>query len=741
MRRSLRIALGLRAALALVATLAALTAAFGAAAAVRSIVTLSSRPDRVSGGDVLVEVRQDNDAATPVTLNGDDVTAAFQPGPGHTRVGLVEGLKLGPNVIAAGGVKLEVRDYPIAGPITSGPHETPFICTTAQFKLYAALGGQAVASDETLGPSEGPDCWAKTKVTYLYLPSGGAALVPLPDPAHLPADVARTTTTAGQTLPFVVRVETAVIDRGIYQSTVLFDPTHDAPPSWRTPPRGWNRRLIAIQGAGCPGGWYFQGVVGGSSARPLGAMDASLYSIKRLGEGYALYGNTLQNASQNCNSVLEGEAAMMGKEHFIKAFGLPVFTVSIGCSGGSYGSAQLADALPGLYDGVLIACTFPDPLAIASSGLDAHLLAHYFDVTALGAFTEAQQVAISGYKGRKAFIDAANQAERTDPVPGRADEPGYKSAVWNDAVPAALRYDPKSNPGGARPTIYDHARNIYGVDPANGFARRTFDNVGVQYGLGALEAGVITPRQFLDLNEGVGGYDADANYVAARSVGDAGAIRRAYQSGLELSGGGGLAAIPVFDISGIYNDDGGYHYQWFHFALRERMREANGDTKNHVMWRGSPVPFDKAWAAFSAWMEAIAADGSAAPARAKAIRDRPVAAVDGCWTSPTDFIDEPQGFSRQPAAPCNARFPSYGFPRLVAGGPLAADILKCELKPLDKADYPARFTPAEWARLTRIFPSGVCDWRKPGVQQTGVVPWASFGPAPENLVFDVTRPH
>src|SRR5580692_11956728 len=169
-------------------------------------------------------------------------------------------------------------------------------------------------------------------------------------------------------------------------------------------------------------------------------MDASLTSVARLGEGYAIYGNTLQNASQNCNSVLEGEAAMMGKEHFIKSFGVPAFTVSLGCSGGSYGSAQPAEALPGLYDGVLIACTFPDPLAIATSGLDAHLLTHYFDVTAPGAFNDAQQAAVSGYKGVKALLDAANQAGRTDPVPGRADAVGYKSAVWSDVVPVALHY-------------------------------------------------------------------------------------------------------------------------------------------------------------------------------------------------------------------------------------------------------------------------------------------------------------
>jgi hypothetical protein len=56
----------------------------------------------------------------------------------------------------------------------------------------------------------------------------------------------------------------------------------------------------------------------------------------------------------------------------------------------------------------------------------------------------------------------------------------------------------------------------------------------------------------------------------------------------------------------------------------------------------------------------------------------------------------------------------------------------------DRDDYAVPFTDAEFARLKRVFPHGVCDWSKDGVAQTGVVPWASFGPAPENLVFDIT---
>ena len=509
-----------------------------------------------------------------------------------------------------------------------------------------------------------------------------------------------------------------------------------------SPPRGWNRRLIAVEGFGCPGGWYIQGASIGSLS--FGGMDFNLLSPTRLGEGYATFSNTLQHASNNCNSVLAGEAAMMSKEHFIETYGAPRYTVTAGCSGGSYGSIQLADALPGLFDGALIACTFPDPLSIALSGSDGHLLAQYFAVTNPAGFTNAQKVAISGYKfsgpdGTLAFIDAARQSGRTDPVPGRVSPgiPGYASAPFSAAVPAALRYHPVTNPGGARGTVYDAARNAYGVDQRTGFALRPFDNVGVQYGLQALNEGVITPKQFLDLNEGIGGFDQDANFVASRSVGERGAIRRAYQSGLQFVGSGGLASIPLVDIAGIHNDDSGYHYQWFHFATRERMARANRHTDNHVMWRGN-VPFPEAWNMFIAWVEGIRNDAGRASTHDKIVRNKPANAVDGCWATTTQFITERQTFGSTPTSTCNALFPSFAFPRYVAGGPLAADNLKCRLERVDRRAYRAAFTDAEFARLKRIFPNGVCDWHKPGVEQTEVVPWASFGPSPDNLVFDVT---
>src|SRR5216684_7957968 len=276
----------------------------------------------------------------------------------------------------------------------------------------------------------------------------------MPDTTKLPADVATTTTLSGETVPYVVRIETSTINRGIDQIAVLHDPTKEAQPTPFSPPRAWNQHLIAVQGFGCPGGWYIQGGAEGNLAIP-GVIRAALLDTVRLGEGYAIFANTLQHPSNNCNALLGGETMMMSKEHFIEEFGVPRATLSVGCSGGSYTSLQYGDTFPGLIDGVLIACTFPDAMSIALSGSDGHLLTHYFTATNPTGFTDTQKVAVSGYKGVQAWFDAANQSQRTDPVPGRVDVPGYGSAVWNAAVPMELRYDPVTNPHGARPTVFD----------------------------------------------------------------------------------------------------------------------------------------------------------------------------------------------------------------------------------------------------------------------------------------------
>jgi hypothetical protein len=721
---------------------------------------LSSKAEHVTGGSALVDITlPDKGNASPVlkaTLNGVDVSSAFTVDPqnsGHV-IAKVTGLVLGTNTLVAsyGGdsASAQLTNYPITGPVISGPALTPFICQTQNFTL---------PDGTKLGAATDANCSAPTKINYVYRTTAGGALISMPTTTALPADVATTTTSTGAKVPFVVRVETGTMGRGIYQNAVLHDPTKDAAPSPTTPPLGWNKRLIANHGSGCAGGWYIQGAAEG--VNPLTADN-----ITRLGEGYAIFINSLNHPTNSCNATLAGEVTMMGKEHFIKTFGVPAYTVSSGCSGGAYSSLQVADAFPGLFDGIAISCTFPDALSISLAALDSKLLNRYLKTTNPTSVTEAQMVTISGHKNARAWYDLALQSGRTDPVPSRVDTiptspliGGYLSAVWNAAVPLALRYDPTTNPTGARPTVFDVAKNVYGVDKTTGFALRPYDNLGVQYGLNALNSGAITPAQFLDINEKIGGYDQDGNYTAGRTAGDEGAIKRVYQSGLQLGGGGGLATIPVFDYTDIYDEDQFYHYQWFHFAVRERMAKANGDTGNHVMWRGGPAITElfgqttpigvavtqanktQSWATFVQWMEAYKGDATNITQRAKVIKNKPTNAVDGCFTKSTTplFVAEAQTLSSLPNSQCNTLWPSWTAPRIESGGPVAADNLKCQLKPIAFTDYKVTLSDSEKARLATIFPNGVCDWSKPGVNQTPVLSYPSFGPSPANLVFDVTK--
>ncbi len=730
------------------------------------VQVVSSQAERVSGGDALVDIAVAGNTGTlTAKLNGTDVATVFKTDPLHAGhlIGVVAGLAVGSNtlVVGFGGTetRLALTNYPLTGPMLSGPQTSPYNCQTASFSL---------PDGSKLGAATDAQCSAPTQVQYLYRSTSGGALKPMPtsttSPTALPSDVASTTNTAGVAVPFVVRVETGTMNRGIYQNAVLHDPTADAAPSPTTPPKGWNRKLIAVHGTGCAGGWYIQGA----------AMGVSPYTgtnLTRLGEGYAVFTNTLNHPTNSCNATVAGETTLMGKDHFIKTYGVPTATVSVGTSGGAYTSLQIADAFPGLLDGVYIDATFPDALAIAMSAMDAKLLNRYYTANNLTGTTEAQMVKVSGHKSARAWYDLAVQSGRTDPVSGRTETipttgsfgGAYAAGLFNAAVPAAQRWNASTNPTGARATVFDINRNVYGVD-ANGYALRPFDNVGVQYGLAQLNDGSISKDQFLEMNEKMGGFDRDGNYTTTRSVGDAGAIARAYQSGLQLGGNGGLASIPVFDSSNFYDEDNFYHYQWFHFAVRERMLKANGDTQNHVMWRGgvsfpdlfgqtTPGKAERAavaaksaadgWPLFVQWVDAYKADASSATQRAKVIAKKPLAAVDGCFTQSTtpQFMAETQTLASSGAAgTCNALYPSWTYTRAQAGASVAADKLKCQTKPVAVADYAVAFSAAELARLNAAFPSGVCDWSKAGVGQASPVAYASFGPSLFNLVFDILKP-
>ncbi|MFJ6570629.1 DUF6351 family protein [Streptomyces sp. NPDC091292] len=676
-----------------------------------TIATVSARADMVTGGDVLVRVdvpRRFDPDDVRITRDGSDVTAEFtatgsEPG---VLTGLVDSLREGSNRLVAtvpgrpgARAVLQVRNHPSTGPVISGPHESPFMCGTQAFTLV---------DGSTLGPPLDEDCSIATRVDYAYRSTNGAVKA-LADPSSRPSDLATTTTTTGARVPFLIRIETGTLNRGIYQISMLADPT--APDPTRTrPSEGWNERLIYTFGGGCRGGWYTQGSTTG------GVLDTEM-----LGRGYAVASSSLNVFGNNCNDLLASETTMIVKEHFAERYGAPRFTIGWGCSGGSYQSYQTADNYPGVLDGIIVGCSFPDVTSATNlTLLDSRLLDHYFGTTAPGEFTAEQQTAVAGFREQASIPNLSDGAKRLDPA-----------AEFPATLPEELRYDAVTNPDGARGTVFDHTVNVYGTDRRSGAALRPLDNVGVQYGLDALNRGKIDKEQFLALNSLVGGIDRDARFTAGRTTADRSATEAAYGTGRILWGGAGLATTPVIDHRS-YTDDlpgGDIHMAVHGFSTRARLIAANGHADNQVMLQEdnrhgfslkSPA-LRYALTEMDTWLTSLSAGESAAPGDRPTAREvvarKPAGLTDACWSRDAQPRKIEQRLGYDNSGECGALYPAFPTPRLVAGAALVDDVIACRRKPVDPADYRVAFTADELRRLRAAFPSGVCDWSRSGQGQ------------------------
>jgi hypothetical protein len=695
-----------------------------------AIEVLSSRPYMVSGGDALVRVtvkkKQVRLSDVRVELNGRNVTGAFVADPGgRSLTGLVAGMRLGPNQLEVDArgkgrgradAELDLTNYPIQGPIISGPHEYPFACTTYNFVPFPG--------SPALGAPLDSDCSVERRVQYVYRRTNNT-FAPLPQPySSLPADLATTTTVSGATVPYIVRLETGTINRAIYQTAILHNP-NEAPPSPFAPPAGWNKRLIYPLGGGCIAGWYTQGD---------GLVNPVNHSY--LSQGYGVASASLNTFGNNCNDLLSSETILMVKERFIESYGVPLFTIGTGGSGGAYQSNQTGDNYPGAFDGIVTTSSFPDVTSGMIPMHSSRLLELYFAARP-GRYTIEQQKRISGYLSIPGQIQemSRNRGDRMDPRIAFPDE-------ILAGVGPQFRYDPVTNPFGARGDVYDHTVNVYGVIPNTPvpgiakFAQRPLDNVGVQYGLRALNEGSITVEDFLDMNAAMGGVDIDFNHVANRTRTYPGATRRAYEGGRILNGGNGLASMAIITRmgGGDLAVNGDVHLRYHAHAIRARLVNANGHADNQVVV-GNLAPTDLLIEQMGRWLAAVVADPSKKSRAEKVIANKPADVVDACWTTAGVKIVEPQTLDGP--GQCNQLFPVGVPPEYVAGAPIALDIVKCKLKPVDMADYEVAFTSQQRARLRAVFPDGVCDWSKRGVYQVKAVPWASYGPSPVNQVFDV----
>jgi hypothetical protein len=486
--------------------------------------------------------------------------------------------------------------------------------------------------------------------------------------------------------------------------------------------------------------------------------------MAQLAKGYAIAYSTGTVTSVHYNIWVAAHTAAMVKNQFVGLYGEPTYTVGIGGSGGAVQQLLIAQNEPGLLDALIPQYSYPDMVTQTIWAYDCELLEYYFDVTARKQKrwrVQEQRSLIMGLAADSAAHNPFNDIEfwsrvarlRLGRLPDGATE---CSASWRGLTPLTNNPTYTNHPDRYAQPLHRDARwshwhdlkYIYGVDD-DGYANRTYDNVGVQYGLLALRTGDITPAEFLHLNANIGGWKppkemrqerywllnghgslgevrlwSDHNMhkapepvssdvfrernratvisVAPRNSGHIGAIQAAYRAGQVFLG---TIDIPIVDLRHYLDDQLDMHHSFASQATRLRLMRGNGHIDNHLIWVAAP-PFEptaQALLLIDEWLT----------------QGKPQMAQDGCWDSSGKSIAMGPNVwdgawnGRTPGA-CMQQFPAFKSPRDAAGAPLTGDIFKCQLRPVAAALENGTYGDIDMRPYTlwleQIFPDGVCNY-------------------------------
>ena len=683
----------------------ALLAAAGAAAAnppaqandnLTEIIVLSNRADLVSGGNALVEIVLPGKAkARPqdvrVDVDGVDVTGAFALRADGRYYGVVSGLREGVNRLTARvpngpGARIDITNHPVGGPVFSGEQVQPWQCSTA-------------TATPSLGPALDAQCNAPTQYRFMYR-SAVSNNFQSYDPANPPpaASIATAVTESGASVPYIVRIERGTMNRGIHEIAVLFDPSRPWT-AWSAQAQ-WNRKLILQFGAGTSQQYRQNGnesVVNNTNNEALAL-------------GFAIANSSMMINGQHANFVTAAETAMMLKEHVVESYGELRFTIGQGGSGGALLQYLTAEAYPGILDGLRPTQDWTENVSGAYREFaDSAVMTNAFNTSSF-TYSNFERSAIGGWG--LANVNVFNIEN------GRMGDYNRPDDGTNCA--GAASHHPVTNPTGVRCTFQDFMVSVVGRRE-DGKANLMFDNVGVQYGLAALNAGELSAEKFVDVNARAGGFDVDGRWIPERSALTEDVVARLHRSG-HITYGRNQGKVPILAIRGTNNND--YHYPFRTMVQRARLTAANGDADNHVYWIAPASGAESTLRAMNRWLTAVEGDTRALSIEDKIAVNRPADVEIACWIGGAKVTDQ---------AACDAQYPYFREPRTVAGDAWTTYVMKCQLKPLDPADYNVAFTPGQWSTLQATFPDGVCDFSKPGVGFTPTVAWLTYAGGPGGM--------
>jgi len=792
------------------------------------IRVLSNRADLISGGDALIEIEitePENLENLKLLLNGSEISPELVPVGDRAGVSraLITGLAVGENELRLvlpgnGAVTRLITNHPAGGPVFSGPQVSPWTCTNptavdeqcnqpAEYQIKyvpASTFDQFMTNFDPQSPGV-PDAF----VTY--------------DPENPPPedDVATVTTDQGITVPFIIRIETGVLNRDRYQIMSLYQPDRE----WTgiRPQSQWNGKVLIHHGGNVGVSYAMgnppNGDISGTAPDGFEVFLGDSISVA-LSKGFVTLSTAQANLGHNVNLVTAAESLVMSKEHIVEQYGPVRYTIGTGCSGGAIAQQHIANAYPGIYQGLIVQCSYPDVWTTATQFADYNLLNNYlgnqvpespedlvgfFEALLTSDYLALQWPALYGHLPVNPVV--SDLAFFPSAYPDQDSCPGLNGK--------AEVYEKQERPDGLRCGLIDYMVTQFGVRSpevwspneqllARGFAGIPLDNVGVQYGLRALQDGTITAEQFLAVNREIGGFDVDIDYQAERTVADPQALTNAYRTGA-INTAENLANVPIIDLRGP--DPGIAHDAYHSWQTRARLQKSQGHARNHTIWFGAfPLAGDTVYTTealyvMDDWLAGIEADDSTSDITDKVIANKPLEARDRClplssplseygpfvpytgnlltpdptWTQAEmlAFPEVPPELGQildimtgqvcgldlgeaglpsiimDPFTPITDEIVAaqqtvvqtrFGTPRTVAGDSIETLTNKCQLRPVDPADYPTNLlngtydSEAMAREVAKIFPDGVCDYTKPPV---GVVPtqtWLHYGSAAERII-------